>query len=81
MTAEEKIQEYYELFTNNALKGEIYFVKFTKDSTVYVGIPMARSRMASGDDDTFTFKILEPQTKSGVVDRYFKDIEYVEKKV
>ena len=72
--------KFYEIFSMNALKGEQYYLKFRDDPTIYVGIPLLRSRFAHSNPETFTVQILLPGSRKGIYQKRFDTLEYIEKR-
>ncbi len=73
--SEQQFKEYYEVLSQNALKGDTYLLKFKDDPNIYVGIPVLRANLSSEDDDAFTLNVLEPVEKKGVYQKSVYDLE------
>lgn len=73
----QRIQEYYEILSRNALKGETYAIKFRNEPVVYVGIPVLRANLSTENDTTFSLKVVSPKEKQGVYHKSIEDIEFL----
>jgi hypothetical protein len=69
---EQTPQNFYHLIAHNVQKGDAYAIKFKNDPVVYVGVPVLDR---TGGDNEFTFQIMEPKEKKGVVVRPIDSIE------
>ena len=80
MKNKEESQQHYETLVQNAQKGEIYTLKLKDDPITYTVIPMIHQGFDAGDEDEFTFKVLQPEKLSGVYKRSLDAIEELERK-
>ncbi|GAB4370562.1 MAG: hypothetical protein Kow0042_12860 [Calditrichia bacterium] len=76
----DKYSEYVDIISQNAYKGESYFIKFKNDTNIYLGIPILRSNLSQEDPDIFSFNVIEPTEKSGMYQKSIKDIQFLEKR-
>ena len=69
---EQTPQSFYHVIAHNVQKGDAYAIKFKNDPVVYVGVPVLD---LTGEDNQFTFQIMEPEDKKGIVVRAIDSIE------
>jgi len=69
---EQTPQSFYHVIAHNVQKGATYAIKFKNDPVVYTGVPALDM---AGDDNRFSFQILEPKDKQAVVNRDINAIE------
>jgi hypothetical protein len=73
MSALEQTPEtFYHVIAHNNQKGDTYAIKFKNDPVVYVGVPVLDM---TGDDNQFSFSIMQPADKKGIVSRPISSIE------
>ena len=75
-----QFQKYFDVISQNSLKGESYYIKFKEDANIYLGIPILRTGFSQSDDGSFSFNILEPREKSGYSQKLIQDIQFFEKR-
>jgi hypothetical protein len=73
------INEYYEILTLNAQKGETYILKLKNDSVVYLTIPMIHPTSDTGVGGYFTFKVIKPDLFKGMYRGSLSEIDILKR--
>ena len=71
-STEQTPRNFYHIIAQNVQKGDTYAIKFKNDPVVYVGLPVLDF---TGEDNQFSFQIMEPADKKGIVSRPIDSIE------
>lgn len=78
--AENKTNDYYQLFVQNVQKGEVFDVKLLGDPQVYSAMPLIPGRFQTEKSGKFLLKVLAPENKEGVYEYPLDEIEWVDRK-
>jgi hypothetical protein len=73
MTEDTETKKFYEMIAQNVQKGDPYSIKLKDDPNLYIGVPVLD--LTAAEDDYFSFKVLEPKEKKGIMRKAIGDIE------
>lgn len=69
-------EKFVETIHLNAQSGDLFAIKFIDRTMTYVGIPVPSPE----DDRKFRFRIVHPETREGIAEYEFDEIEVMEKR-